>query len=489
MKRFLCLLLTLLCAASMSACSSGTESPESAAAPDTPAGTADSPDISETEAVSEEDNWVHDDLGEMKFDCRGFNMWLAYEELAGYIQEEMTGDVFDDAVYERNLAVEDRLDVKLTYTISGYEFGGNGYNLGIADIKNYILAADHTYDVFQQIQAHGIPGMVIDGFFTDWKTVPNVDLTKPYWHQKAIDQINYGTKIYMLTGFYENSILSSQSVVYFNKNILTNAGIEYPYQSVLEGTWTFDAFIGIIRATAIDLNGDGEMKLHEDLFGHLGRIYNSPYALFVGMGGDMIAKDESNNPVDVIMTERNVDIMDRILALQNPAEGSWIIDDTDEMRKCFHDSEAATIHGELRYAVESYRDMEDDFGFVPPPKYDETQKEYYSWIRHSAPLSYIPITNEDLGFTGAVLEILAMESYNRVTPAYFDVVLTAKVSRDTETETMIPIILGCSSFYDHCLENPNIVTCVQNMRNLTTEYNRYQKQVAKQIAALAEAYS
>ncbi len=486
MKRFLCILLAFLCAASLIACSSDKQ--EAPAVTEAPAEIS----VTETEAEETEDpnaGWVYDDLGEIRFDGRTFNIWLAYEELAGYIQDELTGDVFDDAVYARNLAVEERLGIKLTCTISGYEFGGNGYNKGIADMKDYILAGDQTFDVFQQIQAHGIPGMVIDGYFVDWNTVPNVDLTKPYWHRKAIEQINYGTKIFMLTGFYENSILSSQSVVYFNKNILTDRGIEYPYQAVLDGTWTYDAFTAVSRAGTADLNGDGAMKLHEDLYGYVGRIYNSPYALFVGMGGDMIKKDENNAPVDVILTERNVDIMDRILAIQTPAEGSWIIDDTAEMIRCFHDGEAAMIHGELRYGVENFRDMENDFGFVPPPKFDENQEEYYSWIRHSAPLSYIPITNPDLAFTGAVLEILAMESYNRVTPAYFDVVLTTKVSRDTESETMIPIILGCASFYDHCLENPNIVTCVQNMRSLTTEYTRYEKAIEQQIEALAEAYS
>ncbi len=481
MKRIFSLFLALLILASVAACSSGDSGKK--AETEAPA------QSSATEAATTDDGKVHDDLGDIKFDGRGFNMWLAYEELAGYIQEETTGDVFDDAVFAKNLAVEERLDVKLTYTISGYEFGGNGYNKGIADMKSYILANDTTYDVFQQIQAHGIPGMVRDGFFADWKTVPNTDYTKPYWHRKAIEQINYGTKIYMLTGFYENSIMSSQSVVFFNKKILKDRGIEYPYQAVLEGKWTYDAFTELISKTTADLNGDGVLEIHKDLFGHLGRIYNSPYALFVGMGGDLIKKDENNNPVDVILSERNVEIMERILAIQKPTEGSWIIDDTAEMRDSFHDGEAATIHGELRYAVENFRDMEDDFGFVPPPKYDEDQKEYYSWIRHSAPLTYIPVTNPDLGFTGAVLEILAMESYNRITPAYFDVVLTAKVTRDVETETMIPIILNCASFYDHCLENPNIVTCVQNMRSLTTEYATYRSSIAQQIEELVKTYT
>ena len=135
MKRFLCILLAILCAASLFACSSDKQ--EAPAVTEAPAETS----VTETEAEETEDpnaGWVYDDLGEIRFDGRTFNIWLAYEELAGYIQDELTGDVFDDAVYARNLAVEERLGIKLTCTISGYEFGGNGYNKGIADMKDYM---------------------------------------------------------------------------------------------------------------------------------------------------------------------------------------------------------------------------------------------------------------------------------------------------------------------------------------------------------------
>lgn len=478
----LTLFLALLLTAQMTAC--GT----SETAQDT-AETAETTAVTETAAETVDDGKVYDDLGDITFDGQDFHMWLAYEELTGYNMEEQTGEVFDDAVFDRNLAVEERLDVKLIFTASEHDFGGGGYAKGCEDIKNYVLSNDTTYDVYQQVQHRGIPGLIAEGYFVDWKTVPNVNLTKPYWHLNAIEEINFGSRIYMLTGFYENSIMSSQSCVYFNKNILTNAQVAFPYDAVLDGTWTYDKFMEIIHGTAQDLNGDGKMELKNDLYGYVGRLWNSPYAMFISMGGDMLAKGEGNVPVDVINTERNIDIVDRILALENPAEGTCIISDTQEMIRMFHDSETATIHGELRYSYENFRDMDDDFGFVPPPKFDEKQEGYHSWIRHSAPLSYIPITNTDLAFTGAVLEILAMESFNRVTPAYFDTVLTAKIARDTQSEAMIPVILECASFYDHVLTTPDIVTCFDQKKGLATEYAKYQTSVATLLEELTEIYS
>ena len=479
--------MALLLIAQLASCAKPAAPTEDTTAPDS---AADTTTAAETEPEPVDTN-VYDDLGDIKFDGEEFNLWLTYKELEGmsYGSSELTGEVFEDAMHERNRAVEERLGIKLTYTSSPYEFGGLGYAAGNEFIRNQILSGDDTYDAYQQVQHAGIPGMINDQLFVDWNEVPNVDITKPYWHSRAINDINYGTKIYNLTGFYENSIMSALSCVFFNKNILSDAGVAYPYEAVLNGTWTYDMFMEMTEQLSRDLNGDGKLELATDLYGYVGRTWNSPYAMYMGMGGDILAKDENNTPVDVINTERNIAIMDRILAMMNPEIGCLIIDNTAEMKKHFIDAKAAMIHGELRYAYEDFREMEDDFGFVPPPKYDENQEDYQSWIRSSAPLTYIPITNTHLDFTGAVLEILAMESYNKVTPAYFEKVLTVKVSRDDESATMVPIIRSVATFYDHAVTTPDLVECLQGRVSLVTVYAANKNVVEQLLVDLTKTYA
>ena len=103
-------------------------------------------------------------------------------------------------------------------------------------------------------------------------------------------------------------------------------------------------------------------------------------------------------------------------------------------------------HSSLADMTNNCRDMEDDFGFIPYPKLDESQEGYNARIGNCAGLSYIPTTNTRGELTGAVLEIMSAVSYNTVVPAFFDVALTLKVSRDTESEQMIPIINESASF-------------------------------------------
>lgn len=91
------------------------------------------------------------------------------------------------------------------------------------------------------------------------------------------------------------------------------------------------------------------------------------------------------------------------------------------------------------YYIESLREMEADFGIIPYPKYDEAQDEYYSRIE-GCELSCVPITVSDTERTSIILEALACESAKQVQPAYYDVSLRTKYTRDEESQEMLDII-------------------------------------------------
>lgn len=87
--------------------------------------------------------------------------------------------------------------------------------------------------------------------------------------------------------------------------------------------------------------------------------------------------------------------------------------------------------------------MEADFGILPVPMLDEKQGEYYSGV-HAYGLSLIgvPVTCKDTVMTGAVLESMAYESLDTLTPAYYNVTLNGKYFRDEESGEMLDIIFG-----------------------------------------------
>ena len=104
-------------------------------------------------------------------------------------------------------------------------------------------------------------------------------------------------------------------------------------------------------------------------------------------------------------------------------------------------------------------------------------------------MTYVPTTNTRLPLTGAVLEIMAMESYNRVIPAYIDTVLTIKSTRDTESEAMVPYIIDRASFFDHALHHLiELPSCILGNVGLATFYARNESKIEDFIETLTETY-
>ena len=84
--------------------------------------------------------------------------------------------------------------------------------------------------------------------------------------------------------------------------------------------------------------------------------------------------------------------------------------------------------------------MEDDFGFLPQPKYSENQKDYFSLVHDQALLSCVSASSQNMDMAGAVLEALAAESYRRVTPAWYETALKVKYARDDISSQMVDLI-------------------------------------------------
>ena len=90
--------------------------------------------------------------------------------------------------------------------------------------------------------------------------------------------------------------------------------------------------------------------------------------------------------------------------------------------------------------------MDDDFGIIPYPKFDE-EDEYATVINGHAHLIVIPTTVEDVERTGAITEALCAYGSRDVIPAFYDVSLKTKYARDEESEDMMDLIKS-SIVYD-----------------------------------------
>ncbi len=363
-----------------------------------------------------------------------------------YIAEELNGQDVNDMIYERNAAVEEYTGADITFVKTNLTNSGGDQQATTAMIRTLIQANDDTYGAFVHVQHSGMPTLIAEKMFVDWNTIESVNLNNPWWYSNVQRDICYGGKVYCMTGDYHLESFSGTECLIFSKTMCDELNLEYPYQMVFDGTWTHDKFVEYIKAATKDLNGDGNMDLDNDRFGFGGWSWEQIKATFTGYGGEEVIKDENNLPVLNIDTEMNYQRIDKLLEVFD-LEGTFFEPNVwGEDTRLFQEGRLLFKDGFLKNVV-GLRGLEDiDLGFVPYPKLNEEQTDYYSRITNASGLTYIPITNADVETTGAVFETMAYISNQTMLPRYFDVLLTIKSTRDVESEDMIPIIRNSARF-------------------------------------------
>jgi hypothetical protein len=95
----------------------------------------------------------------------------------------------------------------------------------------------------------------------------------------------------------------------------------------------------------------------------------------------------------------------------------------------------------LKLIPQYFTDMEDSYGILPIPKYDEHQTEYQSFVNGSTGLVMLAKTEEDPEFVGAIMEAMGAYNYEHVTPNMFQVITKLQVAQDPESARMVDLII------------------------------------------------
>ncbi|MBO5219696.1 MAG: hypothetical protein J6C52_09715, partial [Clostridia bacterium] len=111
----------------------------------------------------------------------------------------------------------------------------------------------------------------------------------------------------------------------------------------------------------------------------------------------------------------------------------------------FKEEVKAFIGGEYLFAplwfrqATELRDMETDYGIINFPKYDE-KSEHQTLVHDGTTIYVVPTTSTQADKIGAVCEAMALYNYKHVTPAYFEVAMKVKYTRDEKSSQIIDMI-------------------------------------------------
>jgi len=362
--------------------------------------------------------------------------------------DEYTGEPINDAVYERNNYVGSRFDVKFR------EIDVGNFYAQDAEVNISVQANTDDYDMVALMPERIISSFINKGYIIDLYTVPYMDLTQPWYDQNAIEQISIGHKLFCVTGAMLTMDDDATTGVFFNKNLAISNELPDLYELVKEGKWTIDKLIEFATVAANDTNGDGEMTAMEDTWGALSQQTMS-LSLNSAIGKTLITKDENDLPVVNIYDEEYIAMYEKVLSLQNNWDITLYAEAQQGFSEVFVECMDVTFSSGRglfnicpinRFSL--FRDMEDDYGIVPNPKFDENQEEYYSFVNLWCSNSIaIPKTASDLERTGIIIEALSAESLYGLTDAYYETTLKSKEARDSESGQMLDLIFS-NRIYD-----------------------------------------
>ena len=453
MKKRTLLIAGLLLAAAVVSCGEAAGSEPKPDDPETGAGSASGEESvsapeSDAEPQTEEPDWKNAVVYTVypepdipaDLDLTGKTFRISERGGDTLFSEELTGEIINDAVFNRNLQVEDHFGIKIEVE-HAEPMDGN--------LKTIVASGLPDFDMVYGC-GDNMTSLISLGYALDLCSVPYIDFNDGFWYPDLLGQFSCYGRVFLTPSDITPSILGIAEVTFFNKRLVSEYDLESPYQMVYDNTWTLDNFLTMIRQVTADLNGDGVMDEH-DLCGigtFDGEVVGTFIALVFGSGMRITAPNADGSLSFAMEAEKLQSIIDRAtpvlkdpsLAFSNSVYGPKVNPDGSTVTMLFEEGHYLF---ELNFLYEMQRDlrnMEDDFGVAPIPKYDETQENYH---HRANPLSHfycVPSTSADLEKTGAVFTYMSWLSSQTVLPAYFEVTLKQKRTRDEDSAYMLDLI-------------------------------------------------
>lgn len=430
------------------------------------------------------------------FDGKIFNILVEEEpmnflKITDFEMEEEPGDVLNSAIYKRNLIVEEMLGIKIK-------------SVNTTDVRGIVTKAVRSgindYDAVALRLQNAAP-VAMAGEAVSLNNLQYLSLDMPWWDQNILKDMSVGGQSYLIAGDIFTKHYDAIAMMFFNKKLLADYAVESPYTLVKNNQWTIDKFSELTKNITSDIDGDGVIT-YLDMFGF------STQADFItsminGSGAKLVEKDNDDIPYFTGASEKINDILNKVF--------SFYTDDTfcvhrdalahnipfDRMHQfmVFPESRSLFFWGLPRFLDLELRNMNDDFGMLPIPKYDSGQDRYYATANTWHSYAWIiPQSAGDAEQTAYIMDTMAYYGRIHILPAYYDVTLTRKHTRDEESSAMLDIIFNSAVYDIGAIYNlggyrGNLESMIQtNANNMASEYEKVAAKIETDLNKLIEQF-
>lgn len=321
--------------------------------------------------------------------------------------EESSGNLLDEVVYNRQKLVGERLNITMSEI--------NSQNIS-KDISTAVSTQTHLYDLCQLPTGTALQSY-LRGEVLDIAGIDTVDLENPWWAKSFNDTVNIGDKRYVVFGEGHLNYYCGFYILAFNKQLISDNGLESPYDCVDAGTWTYEKMYTMMKAAAKDYNNDGYYDVSEDVLGFTGHV-NHMRNLLISSGETLTHNDADGYPVYDGLSERYIDVfgdfMNKFMSEPCAAVAGSPSNRYEGFSSGASSLNYAAVFNEGRalfestgtYEVQTVRDLDFEYGLVIVPKYNADQADYVAPVYSYVEGMTIPSTATDPENIGLVLETI-----------------------------------------------------------------------------------
>ncbi len=442
------LLAVLMMAGSFAACADTTEPEETKA--DTTAGTtgdtaAGTTVETETADPNQELKDALEALGEIDYGKKEFGVLYSFEnEVVGKNEtvdaEGGTAQVINDAVYTRNTLLEERCNLVFAPIKAD----------SISDkIRNEATAPTGDFIFVNPTLGDAATSFTVNNFLANWNLF-DIDLEGPWWDRGTAEFVLNGG-VYFMSGSLNFNDDQLTYVLIFNKTMRETYAntVPNPYDTVRNWEWTLDHFNTIIQGVSAESSGNGEWD-KDDTYGFV-TTWEYGNTLFLGSDLRYVLNDDTvDEPTlfldDQSRMEKALKVLDTVQAIWHDNHATFMSPPGSEGEglAAFKENRGLFYSEVVSYLPTLNSDMTGDYGIIPVPKYDEAQEFYRTWTFGGGSTFAIisSVSESQREIVGKIMSTYALLSHQYVKPAYYDITLTSRNMRDSDSAEMMDIIFA-----------------------------------------------
>lgn len=371
-----------------------------------------------------------------------------------YDEKEVDQVAINDAILKRNTAVEERLNCQLKFI---YEKGSNSQQETYLKRAEAISNGDEN-DFVDIFASYSMTTALVSTKGLCENLIPlqkenSLNFEHQWWPATMVKEAMFENALYVCTGDISTNLLWMMETVYFNKDLyesIYGQGTSNElYDLVKEGKWTVDKLYELCNEVYVDTDSD-QTKSSGDTFGYVVAWQGFFDDFYVGAGFTMCERDDTNNiTLSKDWGGETEDTFARNFIDFTKTDDFWYANAgaySGVGVDAFATGRALFTNNRARMAKTFRETATCEYGILPMPKFNEAQENYSTNLGFPYTLYAISNCSQSVENAALVLESMAAQSYEEITPVLFYDALQLRYSPEVQDANTFDILRSTICF-------------------------------------------